>query len=55
MIRDTIIITAGCTCVLIGAWQAYAPAAWIVGGAMLFIGGVVWAAYDEQKKRGQRK
>lgn len=53
MLKDSIILI-GAVCVLTGAWQVYPPAAWIIGGMFLFIGGIVYVTYDEQKKRGRK-
>lgn len=53
MAKDAIII-AGAVCMVVGAWKLSPAVAWIIGGAFLFIGGVVFVAYDEQKKRGRK-
>lgn len=51
--RD-ILILIGAAAILFGCWQLHPAMAWILGGALLFIGGIAFVAYDEQKKRGRR-
>ncbi len=42
-IFDDLLILAGCVVILIGVYQIFIPAAWILGGVMLIVFGVLLA------------
>ena len=46
-----ILVTLGAVAVIVGAYLAWAPAAWIVGGLLLVAAGVMLVCKPQQEKR----